>query len=105
MPKQVNIVEEILNINKFIDEERVRWASVRTEKLSITETQRDDLLVAYLDSLTALQSKVCCLISQVLAAPLNGNILRICPSTYRTQEEQTASTYEQLGVSRQEDEN
>jgi len=98
MPKQVNIIEEILAINKFIDQERVRWANVRVEKLSISETQRDDLLVAYLDSLTALQSKVCCLISQVLAAPLNGNILRICPSTYRTPEEQSASKREQLGV-------
>ena len=94
MSKETNIVEEILIINRLIDSERQRWAQIKADKMALTVSQRDDLVTAYLDSLLDIQSKICCLMSQVLAAPLNGNILQVCPSVYRSAQEQQNSPQE-----------
>lgn len=102
MSKETNIVEEILIINRLIDSERQRWAQIKADKMALTVSQRDDLVTAYLDSLLDIQSKICCLISQVLAAPLNGNIMQVCPSVYRSAQEQQDSRLEQLGITKEE---
>lgn len=102
MSKETNIVEEILIINRLIDSERQRWAKIKADKMALTVSERDDLVTAYLDSLLDIQSKICCLISQVLAAPLNGNIMQVCPSVYRSAQEQQDSRVKQLGLTEAE---
>lgn len=102
MSTQTNIVEEILTVNRLIDSERKRWADIKADSMPLTISQRDDLVTAYLDSLLEIQSKICCLMSQVLAAPLNGNIMQVCPSVYRSGQERQDSRMKQLGLTEDE---